>query len=777
MKKSLEFSMQMDMSAFDRSIADMQRKLSSLQTPANIAVTNAQNAARANQLGAGVTGPTRAAQERATIQYRKELDSSMRIENTTAEKLAVLYGRKYQQFEGLVKQQKQLAAGSAEEIINLQKQEGVKRSLGKLENGIVEAQNRGNQAATAKQALQDKEMEKTTKIAKIFGGIGATAMVAAKAVEYMSGAPMRLEQAQATAIQKTYGMDLAQVYSGNTLQESAFLPERERAKGMAGEKAEGQRAADALKGATGIALVAAAAAAVIGSAVVTGGVSLGVLGAAGASAGLGAGTLMSDQTRERMWGLISPEHQEKYEKLLEAQKESDYRDILNMMKQEDPGKVEAIKDFQQNYQRNLNVQRTLGLTNQGFYGESGLQKRAIDAGFLPSQAMEMGQQIVGAGGSARMGQQAQFGLQMQRAGMTNASQMLGAVGGGMQDPQAAQRAIITAMAEGVKKGFDLEDFVEEFRRFTQAISGILGKTGAVDEASQDRLSQMFGMFSGEKTVAGVRAAEGAYERFQQRGSELGGRRGVMRFAEARKDPNLGRLSTMDLTELLAMRPEDLQSNNAVLAYYTQQAGFSSEKQLLAKVGQIQQDTRFQIPAVREKAKHAAGVINEYLAKNPGGLSELAKKSRAKTLPMSVQRAVGEMQIALRQEEQSGITQADVFADMGEQLFGPGAVTAKNKKAMEALLGKPTGKVEDAYLEGLAKSADVVRQNFLILNGEIRHAITSMGGFAAAAGAKAMADREAKSDKRGMPNIGDTLEYLRTGAGTQPQGKANTRKGK
>lgn len=759
--------MTFDMNAFDKSIADMQRKLSSLQTPANIAVTNAQNAARANQLGAGVSGPTRAAQERATVQYRRELDASMRIEYTTAEKLAVLYGRKRDQFVDLVKQQEGLTRGSAKEMENLQKQEGVKRSLNKLQSGITEAQERGNRAAEEKQRLLDEEDKKTMKIAKVFGGIGATAMFVGKSLEYLSGAPMRLEQAQATAIQKTFGMDLASVYAGKTLEETAFLPQRQQAKGMAGEKADTKRVVDVLMGAGAIATIAAG---VVGM-MVPGGQLIG-----GAAIAAGASAFISDSTRERMLGLVSPEHQEKYEKLLEAQKAEDYRTILSAMKAEDPAKVEAIKDFQQNFQLNLNAQRTLGIGNQGFYGEGGLQQRAIQAGFMPSQAAEMGQQIVGAGGSARMGQQAQFGLQMQRAGMTNASQMLGAVSGGMQDPQAAQRAIVSAMAEGVKKGFDLEDFVEEFRRFTQAVSGVIGRTGAVDAATQDRLSAMFGMFAGEKTVGGVEAAKGAYERFQQRGSELGGRRGVMRFAEARKDSNLGKLSTMDLTELLAMRPEDLQSNPAVLAYYSQQTGLT-EDQLMGKMGQIQKDTRFQIPAVRQKAQHAAGVINNYLAKNPGGISELARKSRTKSLPMSVQRAVGEMQIALRQEEQGGITQADAFADMGEMIRGPGRVTAKDKKAMEELLKKPTGKIEDTYLEGLAKSADTVRQNFNSLNGEIRHAIASMGDFAVAAAASARQGRHAAnhSDQRGIPNIGDSLDILRTGAHNQSQGRANPRR--
>jgi hypothetical protein len=765
--------MSFDMSSFDRSISEIQRKLSSLQTPANIAVTNAQNAARANQLGAGVSGPTRAAQERATIQYRKELDSSMRIENTTAEKLAVLYGRKYQQFEGLVKQQKQLAAGSAEEIINLQKQEGVKRSLGKLENGIVEAQNRGNQAATAKQALQEKEMEKTMKIAKIFGGVGAAALFIAKSGEYLAGAPMRLEQAQATAIQKTYGMDLGAVYAGKTLEETAFLPERGKAKGMAAEKAQSQRSWDAIKGAGGVALIAGAAVAAL-LAIPSGGLS--VAGYAGAltTAGVGGSLLIPDQTRERFMGLFSPEHQAKYEKLLAAQQAEDYRSLLTTMKEKDPGKQMAILDFEKNFQRNVGVQRQLGIGTEEMYGKGGLLQGAQQ--FMPQQVIDMANQIIGAGGSTGMGRQANFGLQMQRAGMTNASQIMGAVSGGMQDPESAKRAIITAMAEGLHKGLNMKEFAEEMRRFTQAIGSIVGRVGAETPESQDRIAGNFGMFLGQKTVAGVETAKSEYEKFQQRGSELGGRRGVMRFAEARRDPNLGKLNTMELTELLAMRPEELESNPALLAYFTEKAGFKNPEELLQKMGQMQKDTRYQIPAVREMAANATSIINKYRTdpKHKMGITDVL--TRAMTpggggLPQSVVSAVGALGLAGNIEEQGGMTKREMLSREGEQLRLPGEkLTAKDMAAMDKMVKESkTGRVEDDYITALGKSASLTTQAFKDLLPAIHEAIGEMYRFSG----KTM--KEAERDRQGRNALHS--EPLSFQAWRQQQSKAHTSKKK
>lgn len=755
MKKSLEISAKFDTSDFDRSVADMQRKLKDLATPADLTKAMAQTAARLTQAGIGVTGPSQIVQERAAIQHRKDLIAYSKDEYRKQEELSKQVYEKNDSLKKLLDKQAILTKGS-KEYLEIEKQiTQVEKNRNDIKQKALEAGIRATNAAHDIIQPSGGNFWKTTgKISNTVGEVGGAALVIGKVMERLAGEPMRLESAKATAIKQTTGQDLSQIYAGRAPFEAAYMPERGKASAIATEKSDTMRVVDTVKALGGVA-------ALVGAVVATW-ASGGTLGAAILGAG-GLGELMTDRTRERALSYLpnalgGREHGEKYEQLLAAERAKDFRQVLEDLKDQDPQKKLTIEDFEKNYQRNVQSQRTLGLSNKGFYGQGGFLQRSAEAGFTAESAIQMGQQIVGAGGSARTGNQAQFGLQMQRSGITNAAQVLGNLGGSMQSPDASKQAVINILSEAFKIGLDNSDYVEETRRFTQTASEMISKTGAVRGEDQDRIASMLGMFVGEKTVSGIGNAKTANEEFQQRGSQTGGRRGVMRFAEARRDPNLGRLETQDLVELLAMRPEELESNPAVLSYFSKQAGISPD-QLMQKMGNIQKSTRFQIPRVKQRTEQFSSTIKKYMEAQHMDLPELARRSREGILPSDIQQAIGGMQVGLNIEEQGGLTQSLALARMGEGLTGRKNLTEKEKEATKKLLQEPSGRIEDDFTKAIAESADLVRQNFNKLNTELIDAISNTKAFSETVGGAA--SRRGTATPGGVNNpLGNILKAAR-----------------
>jgi len=775
MKKQLVISALFDTSAFDRSITEMQRKLRDLHAPTNLAGQQGQTASRLNSLGVNVGGPNQAATERANLEYRKNVDNYLKEEYKKNEALVKLIKEKEMGLKRLAEQQKAVVGDAEKEL-------KVKEKIAQAEkeyrrdreeynrrdeeiNRQAEIRERMGNRPSALQQFGGRMAGMGGRLGSVGGAIGAFGATA----ERFTGYGQRLEEARGNAIEGATGRDLAAVYAGRSPFEALWMQERANAQGLAEQKSSRNRTTDFMKGLGGLGMLVGGAAMTFGS--------MGTLGVPGTALMAGGAAMLSND-RSRM-GILGGQE---YQQLLAAEQTKDFWGNLENFKKQDPKKRLAMEHFEQNFMRDLGAQRTLGLGNAGFYGDGGLLARGASAGFTRDMTIDMAQAIVGAGGSARMGQQAPLGLQMQRGGLTNASSLLGTLSGSLQAPEASKSAIITIMAEAFKKGLDTSNYVEETRRFTAAAADIISRTGAVRTEDQGRLADTFGMFMGERTNAGVAGARNAYEEFQQRGSQLGGRRGVMRFSEASRNKNLSRLNPTDLTELLSMRPEELQSDPASLEYFTQAAGYQNSGDLLKDMDKLRKTTRFQVPSVRRQVSEYAETVARFMKDQGMSQAELNQRARegvggagvfgGKGLPADVLRAVGGMRRMMSAEGET-LTQQEAIARQGEILMDTGLLpeASLDRSAAAGVLTGGTGRVEDDMVGAIAKSADAVRTNFNELKTVLTKAVDATQQFAESATTSASAQRTSTEARRsGLPS-GDPMQGS---ARATTQGQASSR---
>jgi hypothetical protein len=273
------------------------------------------------------------------------------------------------------------------------------------------------------------------------------------------------------------------------------------------------------------------------------------------------------------------------------------------------------------------------------------------------------------------------------------------------------------MSEAFKIGLDNTDFAEENRKFTQAAANIIGKSGATTEGDQDRITQMLGQFMGERTNKGVEAAGTAYERMQERGSQLGGRRGAMRFMGARQDANLGKLGTAELTELLGMRPEDIREDSAAARSFAKDAGFEGQGavgKLQDSLKKLNKSSRFLVPSNRSEAEKQQSVVQKYMQDSGLSYDQIAEKSRKGELPSDVDYAYGKLQITGNVEEKGALTANAAEATSGEFLSSGGPGNGAYKGIAQTSLENKNGRVEDTFNAKAAEGADQARENFMKL---------------------------------------------------------------
>ena len=197
--------------------------------------------------------------------------------------------------------------------------------------------------------------------ASVMGGIGAAAgMIGGigSAAEQFTGYGMRLESARGSAVAGTTGKDLSDIYGGRSPFEAAYMPERTEAAGLAAQKAGRNRITDRMKGigsigglvaGGGLVLggLATGAASLAGMPFTAGGSALG-LPAAGAIIAGGAGMigggvagLSNDRSRKGILG------GKEYEQLLASQQAKDFRQTLQDLKEQDPGKKLGVQNVDQ----------------------------------------------------------------------------------------------------------------------------------------------------------------------------------------------------------------------------------------------------------------------------------------------------------------------------------------------------------------------------------------------------------------------------------------------
>lgn len=719
-KKEIEIRAKFDTSDFDKSVEQMQKKLKEIYAPADMIRAQTMTQQRLQGQGLGnISQPSMDAYNRATQQSRREMDQMIREQVTGQEKLGKLIAQREAKVKELVAEQNKLTKGSQEELALKEKIARVEENIHRQRQMYLQRDQAINLAMTAREKSlggAHSDYSKTPKdfaeamdnfgrprfpnlgmYGRIAGGVGMALKYGGELYRDLSGMPMRTDTAVGNAMQGTMGRDVNNIYGRRTAFEMNFSQERARAAQNALDMGAANRTADKL-GLAGNSLM-------VGGGLASGLATswTGVGGIAGlAVAGKGAWNMISDERqRSLMLSPFSSRSRDRYQSLIAEQMAQDYQGNLEAQKNQNPFKTAAVSDYEQNFMRNLGMQRMMGLGNQGFYGDGGFMRQSINAGFTPEMAMEMAQSIQGAGGSTRMMRDSTFGNQLARgADLTNAGQILGTLSGGLGSSESTKQAAIKIGAEATRLGLDESKFAEEQRKFAQVTAEFIARSGGSTSGDMERILSSFGGFYADKSTRGLDAAKNAYEEYQQISSSVTGPRGVMRAAGFLRDEKLSQLDTVSKQALLQIPEEQLTEDNPLVAG------------LARKVGETPKDFIQRIKGINQGAVSRfkeADQIRDRLRERGVDMTQIDNPEYMQRQDPSVQNDVTSLLAFQTMElgyKDSRTMKARAAGTVGRQSIGDDA-----EAAFKAKLESDTGRMEDNTVRAQAGDASTVLKNF------------------------------------------------------------------
>lgn len=783
MRKSLEIKAKFNTQDFDRSIDQMQRKLRDLYAPNDMMRMQSQMASKIGGAGINVGMSGNPAGDAAVLRMRQDLNKFIKEEFQQQEKLVKMITIKDDFLKKELEKQKSVIKGTKEELDIKQRIATLEETQARRKEDYNRRNEALNQAVNIKQAMTSRDNAEFANAMGKFGkggmslGMGTGMLSALSAVGTAVGiggtlygnysqSPLRTTGNLGGGVQSTIGQDANTIYGRRSAFESAFNPERSRAAQMALEASQGRRIQTGASiggnilglGAAG-ASAGAAATALGGPLTAAGGAVVGGIG----GLATGAWRAFSDPAQRSLMmsgipGSIGKRYGNEYESLMTKQMGGDYQKALQDLKNQNPGKTMASQYYEGNYMQNLQAQRQMGMGNDQFYGPGGFLQSGVGGGFTPEMMMQMSSGIIGAGGSTRSAVgNSLFGNQLSRGmDLTNSSQVLGTLSGGIGGAEATRTATVKVLAEGVRLGLDDSKFAEENRRFVQTAAEIVSRSGAGGEGDFGRVAGGFGRFMGENTVAGIGAAKTAYEQYQQISSSVTGPRGVMRAAGFMKDEKLNQLSTIEKQALMQLPEEQLNENNPLVSGLAEKLGISTQE-MVSRVKSVNEGavSRFkQADEIRDRLR-ARGVdvgksgSKEYMA-------TLSSQDRADVTSLMAYQTTE----LGNQGQREMINRATGTVGKPAE-FGPGIAEG----LVEGKLVTGKGRGEDVTVSETAKDFGIVLQNFRDFKKEIMPSADAIANFTGKIREMMLALSKASDTE--IPNI--IKYYTQDRAKTQTQG--------
>lgn len=517
MDKKLKLVLDLDDKSFNNAIKRIQDQLSQINSQPQLQAQQRQISQRMQQLGLGALpgAPTDRQMEQSKQKSKQEYDKLFR---DTVNNMSII---KREQMDlnkqldvGLVTEEKRLKI--RERLKELQREEiratgELKAMVGPSDTGAASNKQLGSRLAGA---------------AGLIGGGG-------KIYGDMGRLPIEAAEAAGSAVSTLVGQQLKEIADPY---KQSFLPERSKAIEAARKAWKAGRVEDSMVNIAGTIAAGVGIAGVIAAGALTGGTAL--MGGAGLAAMFG-----SSKQRSLTSGNAGA-----YEQLSSADLADLTQRSMKAQEEANPLKKLGAEYNAQNYQRNLGIQRGLGLSDRGFMGSGGfLQGNMGYSGhmqFTEEQVTQMQQGILGAGGSARMGRGAGFGLELQKnLGLTNAPQMLGGLSRSLGGAEQTKEASIRVISEAFKAGLNDSELVDLLRSFTQTTSEYVARSGSTTQGDVGRISSQFGKGMLENSGAGVEGAKTAYEAYQRLSGQTGGPFSNMQKAAMLRNPILRSLTS------------------------------------------------------------------------------------------------------------------------------------------------------------------------------------------------------------------------------------------
>lgn len=519
MDKKLKISLDLDDKQFGAAVKRMQQQLQAAFSGPAMLLQQRQISQKMSQLGLGGLAGAPNDRQLEQSQQRAKTQSDRMFEDTRR-KFDII-----KRLQGDLNKEQSMGTSSEQRKLEIKQKlidltEKEKRATGEL-RAQVDRYNEQSQ-------MQNKQLGgRLGAAAGAIGGIGA----------YIGGQgrlPIEAATAAGSAASSLVGQQLKDMADPS---HQAFLPERGRAIEAAKKAWKAGRVEDHMINAASTILAATG----IGLALEVG--SLGAATPFLAMAAAGAGGMFGTSKQRA----ISGGNADAYEKLSSKDLADLTQQSISAQEQMDPLKKLASEYNAQNYGRNLGIQRGLGLSDQGFMGRSGFLQGQMSPNGTPQyteeQVTAQQQAIMAAGGSARMGRQAGFGLELEKnLNLTNAPQLLGGISRTMGGAEQTKEASIRVISEAFKQGLNDSELVDLLRGFTTVAGEAIARSGATTQADAARITAQFGKGMLEQTGVGLEAAKTGYESYQKLSGQTSGPMSIMQRAAMLRNPILKKLA-------------------------------------------------------------------------------------------------------------------------------------------------------------------------------------------------------------------------------------------
>jgi hypothetical protein len=747
MKKTIEFSAKLNTQEFDQQISKLQNKLKSSQTDFSKNVMTSEVIQRMSKAGlqTGVPPQQAEAQQKQSL---RDLDRFIKSQFQQAQALNKAIDDRSKKINELRKleqaslddEKKKLEVTRQINALNGQKMT-LERQHAQQVGAIQQAlSQRGSLSSGMPGAPQGIE-----RLARAYAGgglmgagragyrmmggglgvglgalglLGTGISMADPLIRGISAENRNYTYAQGSAISGASGA--GDVFGNRMASTMFFAPERQRALDTAMGKLKGTQFADKYTMGVGGLFGKVAAGAAGGAAL--GGIAGSVVPVAGNIVGAGGGAILgglgglgkgiydiaSDQRTRLsfMSNLGSKDAKKKLEAMQYSEFASDFNSLVEAEKNKDPVKQMAEERYQQNKDRNLQVQRSMGISNNEFYGGGGLLSRGFRGGFTEEETLGAAGSILGAGGSTTSARynNVMANQMSKRMDMTNAGQILGGISRNLGGNVETENATIKVMSEAMKLGLDKSEFAAEQRKFAELTVSAIQASGASSVAGAAQAAASFSAFGAGTTMADLNAMGGAKAFYDSATSQTGNPRGAIFAAKIMGDKDLAGLS-FDTQKVLSEMPDSkLTVDSPAVQQAAAESGMSAEE-VVKKLKGIKSDSLI-IRGGGEKTRQ--NLKQKYQDMKATGMSEQDINSELMKDPEMNKMIVGLGTEDTAFNQLSNQEQRSMAAKLVKGEIG-GDFSKEIQDKLASTGG--TGRIEDKSLEAVATQQQIVNDKF------------------------------------------------------------------
>lgn len=387
---------------------------------------------------------------------------------------------------------------------------------------------------------------------------------------------------------------------------------------------------------------------------------------------------------------------------------SDFNSTLEAEKNKDPVKRMAEERYQATRERNLQVQRSMGMSDFDMYGTGGMLQSGYGMGFREEDTIGAAQGILGAGGSTRSAtaNNVLANQLSKRMNLTNSSQVIGGISRNLGGGVETENATIKVLAEGMRLGLDKSEFAAEQRKFAEMTVSAIQSSGAMSVTGAAEAAASFAAFGGNNTMAGLQGMQAAQGFFDSATSSTGNPRGAIFASKIMSNPELKGLS-FDTQKTLSELPDSqITSDSPFIKNAAEEAGKTPEE--IVKILKGVKADSVLIRSGSEKLR--SKVQKKYSDMKASGMSE-----EEITTSLQGDKDMNKLLTSLGTEDSNfvGLDNAGKYS-VGMKLARQDMSSDDYEEMARAKASStdPTGRVGDASNEAIAKQQEIVNNNFL-----------------------------------------------------------------